>query len=311
MKIIVTGGAGFIGSHVVDAYCEAGHDVIVVDNLSTGKEEFVNPAATLIQADITDKDRIQEIIFESKPDVINHHAAHIQVGNSVKNPQFDAENNIIGLLNIMEAAKQSGVKKVIMASTGGAMYGNKQTPFSEDMKEEPLSPYGVSKRSGELYLNYYHEQYGIPYTVLRYANVYGPRQNPHGESGVIAIFSEMIAEGKSPVINGEGTHTRDYVYVADVVKANVAALSTEFIGELNIGTAREISTNDVFRAVVSEFESEIPEKHGEARPGEQVTSALSYQKASEVLGWEPSVSFEEGVKKVVAWYKEHTARVNE
>lgn len=305
MKIIVTGGAGFIGSHVVDAYCEAGHEVIVIDNLSTGKEEFVNSQATLIQADITDKDKIQEIIYEVKPEVINHHAAHIQVGNSVKNPQFDAENNILGLLHIMEAAKEVGVKKLIMASTGGAMYGNKQTPFTEEMREEPLSPYGVSKRSGELYLNYYHEQYGIPYTVLRYANVYGPRQNPHGESGVIAIFSEMIAEGKAPMINGDGTHTRDYVYVGDVVKANLAALETEFVGALNIGTAREISTNDVFKTVVAEFGVDIPEKHGEERPGEQVTSALSYDKAKTVLGWEPTVSFEDGVKQVVTWYKQH------
>lgn len=303
MKIVVTGGAGFIGSHVVDAYCEAGHEVVVIDNLSTGREEFVNPKASLIQADITDKDRIQEILFEIKPEVINHHAAHIQVGNSVKNPQFDAENNIIGLLNIMEVAKEIGVKKVVMASTGGAMYGNKQTPFSEEMKEEPVSPYGVSKRSGELYLNYYHEQYGIPYVVLRYANVYGPRQNPHGESGVIAIFSEMIAQGKSPVVNGDGSHTRDYVFVMDVVKANLAALNTSFVGPVNIGTSREISTLDVFRSVVAEFHANIPEEHGPERPGEQVTSALSFKRATEVLGWEPSVSFEEGVKQVVAWYK--------
>lgn len=303
MKILVTGGAGFIGSHVVDAYCAAGHQVVVVDNLSSGKEEYVNAAAELIQADITDREKIKEIITSHRPEVINHHAAHIQVGYSVKNPQFDAENNIIGLLNIMENAKDVGVKKVVMASTGGAMYGNKQTPFTEDMKEEPLSPYGVSKRSGELYLNYYYEQYKLPYTVLRYANVYGPRQNAHGESGVIAIFSEMIADGKSPVINGDGTHTRDYVFVKDVVEANKLALENNFVGALNIGTGREISTNDVFRAVVAEYGVSIEEKHGEPRPGEQVTSALSYAKAQQVLGWEPSVSFEEGVKKVVEWYK--------
>lgn len=303
MKILVTGGAGFIGSHVVDAYCDAGHQVLVVDNLSSGKEEYVNSKAQLVQADITDKEKIQEIIRTFQPEIINHHAAHIQVGYSVKNPQFDAENNIIGLINIMEAAKDVPVKKVIMASTGGAMYGNKPTPFTEDMKEEPLSPYGVSKRSGELYLNYYHEQYHVPYTVLRYANVYGPRQNPHGESGVIAIFSEMIADGKEPVINGDGSHTRDYVFVGDVVKANVMALSTDFVGALNIGTSREISTNDVFRAVVAQFGAHIEEKHGEERPGEQVTSALSFAKAQQVLGWQPSVSFEEGVRLVVEWYK--------
>ncbi|MDQ5951818.1 MAG: UDP-glucose 4-epimerase [Patescibacteria group bacterium] len=303
MKILVTGGAGFIGSHVTDALCQAGHEVKVIDNLSSGKEEYVTPQAELIQADITDKEKVQDVIRSFAPDVINHHAAHIQVGNSVKNPQFDAENNILGLLHIMEAAKDIPLKKIIMASTGGAMYGNKLTPFSENMKEEPLSPYGVSKRSGELYLNYYYEQYQIPYTVLRYSNVYGPRQNPHGESGVIAIFSEMIAQGKSPIINGDGTHTRDYVYVSDVVKANMLALEKEVVGTFNIGTAREISTIDVFRSVVAEFGSSIPEEHGPERPGEQVTSALSYAKAQEVLGWEPSVVFEDGVKKVVEWYK--------
>lgn len=303
MNILVTGGAGFIASHVTDAYVAEGHQVTVVDNLSTGKTEFVNPKATFKQADITDKDTIQAIIKEVKPEVINHHAAHIQVGNSVKDPQFDAENNIIALLHIMEAAKDVGVKKVIMASTGGAMYGNKEVPFNETMKEEPLSPYGVSKRSGELYLNYYKEQYGIPYIALRYSNVYGPRQNPHGESGVVAIFSEMLMSGKSPVINGDGTHTRDYVFVHDVARANVLALTSEYIGALNIGTNTEISTNEVFQKVVAALEMNIPEQHGPERPGEQVRSVLSYQKAQEILGWQPTVFFDEGVKQVASWYK--------
>ncbi len=303
MKILVTGGAGFIASHVVDAYCAAGHEVVVVDNLSSGKEDQVHPQARLLTADITNQDAIQSIISQEKPDVLNLHAAHIQVGYSVKDPQFDAKNNIIGLLNIMEAAHKNGVKKIIFASTGGAMYGNKTTPFSEDMKEEPVSPYGVSKRSGELYLHYYKEQYGIPYVVLRYANVYGPRQNPHGESGVIAIFSEMLAEGKIPVINGDGTHTRDYVFVSDVVAANVAALETSYIGALNIGTSREISTLEVYTAVAQEFGIQTEVKHGPERPGEQVQSSLSYIKAKEILGWEPQITFEQGVKEVVQWYK--------
>lgn len=305
MKILVTGGAGFIASHVVDAYIEAGHEVVVVDNLSTGKTEFVNEKAKFIEADIIDKEKIQSIIREEKPEAINHHAAHIQVGYSVENPQFDAENNVIGILNVMEAAKDVGVKKVIFAATGGAMYGNKQTPFDETMKEEPLSPYGISKRAGELYLNYYHELYDIPYVSLRYSNVYGPRQNPHGESGVVAIFSEMIMEGKTPVINGDGTHTRDYVYVSDVVKANLLALDTDFVGELNIGTATEVSTNEVFDTVVKELEVDIKKEYGPDRPGEQVTSSLNYQKAKEKLGWEPEVNFEEGVKRVAEWYKTH------
>lgn len=303
MKILITGGAGFIASHVADAYIELGHEVVIIDNLSTGNKGNLNPKAKFIEVDITDKDAVQAIIRQERPDVINHHAAHIQVGYSVKNPQFDAENNIIGLLNIMEAAKEVPIKKVIMAATGGAMYGNKVTPFNEEMKAEPLSPYGISKRAGELYLNYYHELYQIPFISLRYSNVYGPRQNAHGESGVIAIFSEMIAEGKTPVINGDGTHTRDYVYVEDVARANVLALNSDFVGELNIGTTTEISTNEVFRKVASEMGALIEEKHSAERPGEQVTSSLDYSKAKQILGWEPKVNFDEGVKKVVQWYK--------
>lgn len=306
-KILVTGGAGFIASHVVDAYVAAGHQVVVVDNLSTGKTEYVNPAARFIECDITEQAKIQAIIAEERPDVINHHAAHIQVGYSVKNPQFDALNNIIGLLHIMEAAKDAGVKKVIMASTGGAMYGNKQTPFTEEFKEEPLSPYGVSKRSGELYLNYYHEQYKLPFISLRYANVYGPRQNPHGESGVVAIFTEMLMKGAKPVINGDGTNTRDYVYVSDVARANVAALDSDFVGCLNIGTSQEISTNEVFEKVVRSLGMDVQATRGPARPGEQKASSLNFQKAKEILGWEPTVMFDEGIAKVGEWYKNNAA----
>lgn len=304
MKILVTGGAGFIGSHVVDAYVAADHEVVVVDNLSSGKIDNLPPQAKFIEADITDREKIQAIIKTERPAVINHHAAHIQVGYSVKNPQFDAENNIMGLLHIMEAAKEIPVQKVIFAATGGAMYGNKQTPFTEEMKAEPLSPYGISKRAGELYLNYYHELYQIPFISLRYSNVYGPRQNPHGESGVIAIFSEMIAEGKNPQINGDGTHTRDYVYVSDVARANLLALGSDFVGELNIGTKTEISTNQVFRQVVAEMGVNLEEVHGVERPGEQVRSSLDYSKATAILGWRPEVDFDSGVKQVVQWYKQ-------
>lgn len=303
MKVLVTGGAGFIASHVSDAFVAQGHEVIIVDNLSTGQKKYVNPQARLIEADITNKDQIQQIIRDEKPEVLDLHAAHIQVGNSVKNPQFDAENNIMGMLNIMEAAKDVGVKRVIFASTGGAMYGNQPTPYVETMKEEPISPYGISKRSGELYLNYYHVVYGIPYCVLRYSNVYGERQNPHGESGVVAIFMQMIEEGKKPLINGDGTHTRDYVYVGDVVDANLRALKSDYVGWLNIGTGKEISTNEVFRKVVKELGKEIEEVHGPERLGEQATSALNAAKAKEILGWEPRMNFDEGIKKVAEWYK--------
>ena len=303
MKILITGGAGFIASHVADLLITNGHEVAILDNLSTGKKEFINPNAQFYQADITDKNRIEEIMAEFQPELINHHAAHIQVGHSVEDPQFDAQNNIIGLLNLMQSAVKYGVSKVIMASTGGAMYGNKQTPFSESMKEEPLSPYGVSKRAGELYLNYYHEQYGINYIALRYANVYGPRQNPHGESGVVAIFSEMLAQNQQPVINGDGTHTRDYVYVKDVAQANLMAIDSDFIGAINIGTATEVSTNEVFDKVVKEFGLKIAKKYGPARPGEQVTSSLDYSLAKKILNWEPTINFDIGVKQVVQWYQ--------
>lgn len=303
MKILVTGGAGFIGSHVVDQFVNLGHGVVVVDNMSTGSAKFVNPKAELIEADITDHETITEIIQTERPDVIDHHAAHIQVGNSVKNPQFDAVHNIIGTLNIMQAAKDVGVKKVIMASTGGAMYGDKPVPFDESMREEPLSPYGISKRSAEHYLNFYYVQYGIPYIALRYANVYGPRQNPHGESGVIAIFAEMMMQGKKPIINGDGNNSRDYVFVADVAKANELALNSNYVGALNIGTSTETTTNEVYDKVAQELEYSQPREHGPARPGEQVRSVLSYQKANTVLGWQPTVTFDQGVKLVAEWYK--------
>lgn len=304
MKILVTGGAGFIASHVADAYIAAGHDVTIVDNLSSGKQEHCNPKAEFVKLDITDKNGIQSLILTEEFDIINHHAAHILVGHSVVDPQFDAENNIIGLLNIMEAARQIPVKKIIMAATGGAMYGNRQTPFDESMPALPESPYGVSKRSGELYLNYYFKQFGIPYISLRYSNVYGPRQNPHGESGVIAIFSEMLAAGQQPSINGDGSNTRDYVFVSDVAAANLLALESSFVGELNIGTQTEISTNQVYDSVARELGVTTPKRYGPARPGDVMASSLNFAKAKEILGWSPKVDFETGVKLVANWYKE-------
>lgn len=309
MKILVTGGAGFIGSHITDAYVALGHEVVVVDNLSTGKKEFVNREARFIEADITDKDTIQKIVLEERPEVINHQAAHINVGRSVIDPQFDAENNILGTLNIMEAAKTIPIKKIIFAATGGAMYGNNPVPSDETMKEGPLSPYGISKRAVELYLNYYHQLYGIEYVSLRYSNVYGPRQNAHGESGVVAIFSEYLAQGKTPIINGDGTHTRDYVFVADVAEANVLALTTDFVGEVNIGTKTEISTNEVFDKVSEALGVEAKREYGPERPGEQERSSLDYAKATEKLGWTPKVGFDEGVARVAEWYKGNQSTV--
>lgn len=284
---------------MVDAYLAEGHEVAVLDNLSTGKPEYVPTQAKFYEADITDYERMQQIMAEFEPEIINHHAAHIQVGYSVENPQFDASNNVLGLLNIMEAArKQGGVQKIIIASTGGAMYGNQPVPFKESMSAQPLSPYGVSKRSGELYLHYYFSQYQIKYVVLRYANVYGPRQNPHGESGVIAIFSEKFAQGMSPTINGTGTNTRDYVHVSDVARANVAALAYDPNGIFNIGTGVETSTNQIFELVAQVFGNDQSAQHGPARPGEQIQSVLDYSLAKQELGWQPSISLSEGVQTI-------------
>lgn len=301
MKILVTGGAGFIGSHVAEAYVRAGHQVAVFDNFSSGREEYVPKGVQLFEGDITNLARVEAVLQEFQPEVLNHHAAHIQVGFSVQNPQFDAQNNILGLLNLLETARKQGtVKKVIMASTGGAMYGDQPVPFVETMEPQPLSPYGISKRSGELYLHFYFIQYGISSVVLRYSNVYGPRQNPHGESGVIAIFMEKLLKGEQPVINGTGENTRDYVFVEDVAQANVAALEYNQQGIFNIGTKVETSTLEVVRKVYSALKISGEAQHGPARPGEQQRSVLDASLAQQELGWSPQVSLDEGIARTVS-----------
>ena len=310
MRILVTGGAGFIGSHIVDAYTAAGYEVGIIDDLSTGVKENINPKAKFWQGSITDTDFVDRVVREFKPEVLNHHAAHIHVGRSVTDPLFDATVNIGGTINLMQSLVKAGsCKKVIFASTGGAMYGNKQTPFTEEMAEAPLSPYGVSKRAAELYLGFYQEQYGIKFIALRYANVYGPRQNPHGEAGVVSIFSKNILQNKQPVINGDGKQTRDYVYVSDVVEANFKALQYNKSGIFNIGTGIEADVNEIFRLVNREFGEDWREVHGPPRPGEQQTSSLSFDKAGRELGWEPKVKLSDGIRKTVEWFKTNQQRV--
>lgn len=304
MKILVTGGAGFIGSHVVDGYIAAGHEVIVIDNLNTGQEKNNNPRARFIKADIRSLE-LKAIISSIKPEVINHHAAHIHVGKSVNDPINDANVNILGFLNVVQAGiATTDLKKIIFASTGGAMYGDKQTPFNEGMKPQPLSPYGISKRAGELYLYFYMKQYGVPFVSLRYANVYGPRQNPYGEAGVIAIFCEALLTGKQPIINGDGRQTRDYVFVADVVKANQLVLTNNEIGEFNIGTGKETNVNEIYSLVQKALNSSVLAKHGPPRPGEQQTSSLDYSLAKEKLGWEPTTTLTDGIAKTALFFKQ-------
>jgi len=305
MKVIVTGGAGFIGSHIVDKLVDQDYQVIVIDNLVTGKKANVNPQAKFYKEDIRNYDKISEIFSEEKPDLVCHQAAHASVRESTEDPQYDAEVNILGSLNILQNCVAHKVKKVVFASTGGALYGdtdNRPTPEIEPTK--PISPYGVAKLSIEQYLHYYHEILELPYVVLRYANVYGPRQDPHGEAGVVAIFSQKIIVDEQPVINGDGEQTRDYVNVKDVVMANLKALASDLTNEtFNIGTGQETSVNELFNKMVALAGQSMKEKHGPAKTGEQKTSALDCQKIKQKLDWQPATDLEQGLTETITWFK--------
>ncbi|MBD3275828.1 MAG: NAD-dependent epimerase/dehydratase family protein, partial [Candidatus Marinimicrobia bacterium] len=304
MKILVTGGAGFIASHVVDAFIEDGHDVVVLDNLITGNRDNLNPKAKFVELDIRDK-KVKELFAQEKFDVVNHHAAQMDVRKSVEDPQFDADVNVMGSLNLLEMCKTNDVKQFIFSSTGGAIYGEQDYfPADEKHPQRPLSPYGITKLSLEKYLYYYKEIHGLNYFILRYANIYGPRQNPHGEAGVVAIFSQRMLKDDQPVINGDGKQTRDYVYVGDVVRANVAALGREESDVVNIGTGKETDVNELFRKI-REYtgKTDIPEEHVEAKAGEQRRSVIDNSKARQLLGWQPQVELAEGLQKTVAFFQ--------
>jgi len=307
VNILVTGGAGFIASHVVDAYVREGHRVVVVDDLSSGVRDNVNPAAEFHQLDIRSAD--VEKLFKVIPfDVVNHHAAQMDVRRSVADPKFDASINVLGGLNIFETARQYGVGKIVFSSTGGAIYGEQDYfPADEQHPVRPLSPYGITKLVTEKYLFYYREVHGIDHVVLRYANVYGPRQNPHGEAGVVAIFAKKMLQGEAPVINGDGTQTRDYTFVGDVVKANVLALHYKGSNIFNIGTGIETDVNELFRILRGCLGSECAEVHGPAKQGEQRRSVISYKKIEHELGWRPGVAFPEGLRMTAEYFKEKYA----
>ncbi len=303
MKILVTGGAGFIGSQIVDAYIEKGHEVVIIDNLSSGKVENVNPSAKLYKKDIND-DGINELFLDEKFDIVCHQAAQMDVRVSVDDPFFDARTNVLGSLNIYEACKNSGVKKIIFASSGGTIYGEQESfPASENHPTNPCSPYGITKLMNEKYLFYYREVCGIDFVALRYGNVYGPRQNPHGEAGVVAIFTNKMLSGGQPVINGDGKITRDYVYVGDVVRANLLALSDEMSGSYNVGTGVEIDVNYIFRELKRLTGSDCKEVHGPAKSGEQRRSVISYDKLKNNFGWMPETDFAAGLEKTVEYFK--------
>lgn len=303
MKILVTGGAGFIGSHVTDALVAEGHDVHVLDDLSSGRKENVAEGATLHALDI----RAAEValLFERERfEVLIHHAAQMDVRRSVADPKFDADVNAIGLLNLMEAGREHGLRKVLLASTGGAIYGEPDfTPQDESHPLRPLSPYGITKLISERYLYFYEQQYGIEWVALRYANVYGPRQNPHGEAGVVAIFTERMLRGEDVFINGDGAQTRDYTFVADVVRANLRALAYDGSGIFNVGTGEETSVVTLFRHLRRLTGADTEERHRAGAPGEQRRSVLSYAHTAETLGWRPEVPVEEGLARTVAWFR--------
>lgn len=304
MKILITGGAGFIGSHVADVFIRAGHEVTILDNLTTGVRENIPAAARFYQMDITDPE-VERIFIEGGFDVLNHHAAQIDVRVSVGDPLFDARVNILGSLNLLELCMKHGVKYVQFASTGGALYGEQDVfPAAEDHPVRPLSPYGIAKYTVERYLFYYHAVHGIEYTAHRYANVYGPRQNPHGEAGVVAIFCDRLIHGREAVINGDGRQTRDYVYVEDVARANLLTLKQPLNGPVNIGTARETDVNSIFRLLNQAGNFQAPERHGPAKKGEQLRSVISWELARRRYGWKPEMELVEGLRRTLEFFRE-------
>ena len=308
MRILVTGGAGFIGSHVVDAYVAAGHEVIVVDDLSTGRRENLNPRARFHQLDITDP-AVVDLVRDARPAVLNHHAAQMDVRRSVTDPLFDARVNILGTVNLLEGARRANVRRVLFVSSGGAVYGEQEAfPAPESHPTNPVSPYGVSKRAGELYAFFYQAEYQLPFVALRYANVYGPRQDPHGEAGVVAIFSGRMLRAEPVAVNGDGKQTRDYVYVGDVARANFLALESTATGPFNIGTGVETDVNALARLLLEATGGRSQVRHGPAKPGEQRRSVVDCRRAAEVLGWRPQVPLAEGLGRTVEWFRAQAAR---
>ena len=306
MKIMVTGGAGFIGSHIVNAYINAGHDVVIIDDLSSGEMRFVNPKAMFYQLNIHSPD-VKIILEKEKISAINHHAAQISVSESVSDPLFDANSNIIGTLQLLQNAVSLKIEKFIFASTGGAMYGEQTTfPASEEHPCHPLSPYGISKLCAEHYINYFRTQHGLNTTVLRYSNVYGPHQNPHGEAGVVAIFCQRLMEGLPPVICGDGEQTRDFISVKDVAQANIIALESKCTGTFNVGTGKETSVNFLTKELLKVSGITTSAKHSPPRKGEQRRSSIDSKKLLENFGWKPCISLEEGLFETINYFKNKT-----
>jgi UDP-glucose 4-epimerase len=310
-KVLVTGGAGFIGSHVADAYLAAGHDVTVLDDLSTGRREQVPAGATFVQADVRSP-AARELLARGGFTLLNHHAAQMDVRRSVADPLFDADVNVLGLLNLLEGARHGHVQRVVFASSGGTVYGESaRLPVAESAPKLPASPYGTAKLASEYYLATFAQLYGLETVALRYSNVYGPRQNPHGEAGVVAIFAHRVLAGQPLTVFGDGAQTRDMVFVQDVVDANLAASRVALRPvdgidgrAFNIGTGVETSVNDLAATLVALEGRRLAIQHAAERPGELRRNALAVDKAAKALGWRASVPVEEGLRRTLQSFKE-------
>jgi UDP-glucose 4-epimerase len=307
LKVLVTGGAGFIGSNLADRLVEEGHQVVVLDDLSSGKRDQVPASANLYRMEL-DNRWLDRVVEREKPDAVCHLAAQISVRRSVEDPLFDARVNILGSIGLIEACRAHGVRRFVFTSTGGAIYGDvDQVPTPETCRAAPISPYGTSKLCVEQYLYCFREIHSFSSAALRLSNVYGPRQDPHGEAGVVAIFSRALLEGRTPTINGDGEQTRDYVYVGDVVDAFMRALGSEVQGNFNVGTGTETSVNELYREVARAVGSGAAAEHGPPRPGEQRRSSVDNTRIRTELGWEPKVQLTEGIGLTVDYFRTQAA----
>jgi len=302
-KVLITGGAGFVGSHLTDRLISDGYEVVVLDNLSSGKKENVNPKAKFYKADVVDEN-ISKIFAKEKPDFVFHFAAHIEARVSVQNPLADAKTNILGSLNVLENCRAHKVQKVIFASSGGEVYGDaKQIPTPETYPPRPISPYGVSKFAVEKYLDSYWQLFHLPYASLRFGNIYGPRQNPNGEAGVVAIFAKKMWNQEPVFIHGSGRQTKDYIFIDDAVDATIKAFKKSFVGVVNIGTGKETSVLEIFKAIKKLTGSATKKQHVPLPPTGFPRGALSVAKVKKELGWRPRYKFQEGLQITVRWFQ--------
>jgi UDP-glucose 4-epimerase len=304
LKVLVTGGAGFIGSHVTDRLVADGHEVVILDDLSTGHVEHVQPSARFYQMDLHSP-WIDELFRIERPEAVVHQAAQASVRRSVEDPVFDASVNVLGTAALLQASVHHGVRRFLFASTGGALYGDADvTPTPEDYPTLPVSPYGAAKLSAEVYLRTFNALHGLSYAALRYANVYGPRQDPHGEAGVVAIFTRRLLSGAKTTINGDGKQTRDFVYVGDVAEANARALTSDAVGSFNVGTGIETDITTIFQLLKRLSGSNQEEEHGPPLPGEQRRSVVDARKIEKILGWKPKTSLDAGLDATVRYFRE-------